>query len=123
MKGKPIANSTYIVRNSGRDEELVELLEFRNIIVEQLYLMSQTIVTKTLYDGVHQSFVLKDDQDENVIGGICFYEIPQHKCVSIVYFAVASQYQMQGYGNYLMTKFKSNINVIQLQWQRKSTKQ
>lgn len=74
--------------------------------------MSQIIVTKTLYDGVHQSFILKDESDVNVIGGICFYEIPQHKCVSIVYFAVDSQYQMRGYGNYLMNKFKCNIVII-----------
>jgi hypothetical protein len=35
--------------------------------------MSPAIVTKTLFDGVHESMMIKDENNEYVIGGLCFY--------------------------------------------------
>lgn len=69
--------------------------------------MSPVIVTKNLFDRVHQSMILKDKDDE-IIGGICFYEIKLHQCVSIIYFVVDGKNQTKGYGNVLMRDFKSN---------------
>lgn len=45
-----------------------------------------------------------------IIGGLCFYEIEPHHCVSIIYFAVSSKFQVKGYGSYLMNHFKCNLH-------------
>jgi hypothetical protein len=90
------------------------------VVVSQLYLLCPTTVTKTLFDGIHESMVLKDADGKAVIGGICFYEITVHKCVSIIYFTIGSEHQGHGYGNYLMMNFKGiDGDYVELMRKRK----
>lgn len=108
--------TTEIIVNSEKgkekDEDLIALITFRNIVLSQLYLISPVLVTKNIFDRVHKSMILRDSQ-KKILGGICFYEIKRYDCVSIVYFAIDSENQSRGLGNILMGRFKGTFISIQ----------
>lgn len=104
-----IANvlSWNVIINDGTKEIMKLLVDLKNIIAGQLQNMPKDYITRLIMDSKH--FSLVGMKYNRIVGGITFRlcnEGEDHKFVEIVFCAVESNQQIQGYGSRLMNQLK-----------------
>ena len=98
------------IANHGTRRELELLTAMKNIVSKHLPNMALDYISRIVYDVVyHESLLLIDCKTEKPFGGICFRPFPERGFVEIVFCAVDSSQQVQGYGSYLMSHLKKEM--------------
>ncbi|EDR22502.1 histone acetyltransferase GCN5, putative [Entamoeba dispar SAW760] len=98
------------VANKGTREQLELLTAMKNIVSRHLPNMALDYISRIVYDTVyHESLLLINCKDNKPFGGICFRPFPTQGFVEIVFCAVDSTQQVQGFGSYLMQHLKKEI--------------
>ncbi|KAJ1655491.1 histone acetyltransferase [Dispira simplex] len=95
----------HVVRNDGSRESNILLTGLKNIFQKQLPKMPKEYIARLVYDLNHTSMaVVKKGQ--NVVGGITFRLFDHRRFAEIVFCAISSSEQVQGYGSHLMNHLK-----------------
>lgn len=80
------------------------LLGILNVFAHQLPYMPREYISQLIFDGKHKTLTLiKRNQP---IGGICFRTFKSQNFIEIVFCAVSSNEQLNGYGTHLMNHLK-----------------
>ncbi|KAI5180965.1 histone acetyltransferase [Nematocida sp. AWRm80] len=85
------------------------LLELRAIFQKQLPKMPKEYVTRLVFDIKHKSMALVHKKEKKVLGGICFRVFYEDSFAEIVFCAVNSDFQIKGYGEFMMSLLKKTI--------------
>ena len=99
-----------IVGNHGTRKELELLTAMKNIVSTHLPNMALDYISRIVYDIVyHESLLMIECSTNKPFAGICFRPFPDRGFVEIVFCAVDSNRQVKGYGSYLMSHLKKEM--------------
>ncbi|RKO88308.1 acyl-CoA N-acyltransferase, partial [Blyttiomyces helicus] len=90
-----------VVDNDSSDESMILLSGLKNIFQKQLPKMPKEYIARLVYDRNHCSMAVVR-HPLKVLGGMTFRPFVQRKFVEIVFCAIATTEQDQGYGGRLM---------------------
>ncbi|KAL7714483.1 Histone acetyltransferase GCN5 [Entamoeba marina] len=98
------------IKNCGTHDQLEYLTEMKNIVSHHLPNMALDYISRIVFDPVyHESLLLIKSSENKPFGGICFRPFPTNGFIEIVFCAVDSTQQVQGYGSYMMNHLKKEI--------------
>mmetsp|Transcript_21671 Transcript_21671/g.42567 ORF Transcript_21671/g.42567 Transcript_21671/m.42567 type:complete len:747 (+) Transcript_21671:129-2369(+) len=101
-----------IITNDGTEENLVWLINVKEIFAKQLPKMPKEYIVRLVMDRKHYSLVCIDAG--HVIGGICFRPYMEQRFAEIAFLAVSAARQVKGVGTKLMNHLKQWVKSVQL---------
>lgn len=102
-----------VVSNDGTDRSLILLTGAKNIFQKQLPKMPKDYITRLVYDRKHSTLlILKNNSIYNLVGAITYRAFLEQKFVEIVFCAVSSDEQVQGFGAFMMNHLKEHVKRI-----------
>jgi histone acetyltransferase len=109
LKEEVQGNSTFrIVLNDESDEMMILLTGLKNLFQKQLPKMPKEYIARLVYDRNHVSVAVVR-APFTVLGGITYRPFVQRNFAEIVFCAIASTEQVQGYGSRLMCHVKEYV--------------
>ncbi|KAG8890427.1 histone acetyltransferase [Tulasnella sp. 332] len=97
-----------VVNNDGDPEKMIILTGLKCLFQRQLPKMPREYIARLVYDRNSEGMAVVR-HGLHVVCGITYRPFPHRGFVEIVFFAVASRYQTNGYGGHLMNHFKTYI--------------
>ena len=97
-----------VVVNDGSDEAMILLTGLKNIYQKQLPNMPKEYIARLVYDKTHGSMAVVR-KPLTVLGGITYRAFMERNFAEIVFCAIASTEQVQGYGSRLMSHVKDHV--------------
>ncbi|KAJ1978224.1 histone acetyltransferase [Dimargaris verticillata] len=97
-----------VFTNDGSRESNILLTGVKNIFQKQLPKMPKEYIARLVYDRNHHSMAVVKNGD-HVVGGITFRLFDHRRFAEIVFCAISSSEQVQGYGSHLMNHLKDYI--------------
>ncbi|KAG9031779.1 histone acetyltransferase [Tulasnella sp. JGI-2019a] len=97
-----------VVNNDGDPEKMIILTGLKCLFQRQLPKMPREYIARLVYDRNSEGMAVVR-HGLHVVCGITFRPFPHRGFVEIVFFAVASRFQTNGYGGHLMNHFKMYI--------------
>ncbi|KAG8936839.1 histone acetyltransferase [Tulasnella sp. 419] len=97
-----------VVRNDGTPHNLIILTGLKNLFQKQLPKMPREYIARLVYDRNSEGMAVVR-RGLQVVGGITYRPFPHRGFAEIVFFAIASHFQVNGYGGHLMNHFKTHI--------------
>ncbi|KAG8987280.1 histone acetyltransferase [Tulasnella sp. JGI-2019a] len=97
-----------VVNNDGSPQNMILLTGLKCLFQRQLPVMPREYIARLVYDRNSEGMAVVR-HGLHVVCGITYRPFPHRGFVEIVFFAVASRYQMNGYGGHLMNSFKMHI--------------
>ncbi|RKP34928.1 hypothetical protein BJ085DRAFT_22556 [Dimargaris cristalligena] len=94
-----------VVANDGSRESNILMTGLKNIFQKQLPKMPKEYIARLVYDKNHNSMAIIK-KDYHVVGGITFRLFGHRQFAEIVFCAISSSDQVQGYGSHLMNHLK-----------------
>ena len=87
-QSKPKEKTTefILISNNGEREIWRRLTNYKNLISSQLPKMPRNYITKTIFDGIHESLVAF--QDGRIIGGACFRTFKEKTFAELVFMCI-----------------------------------
>ncbi|GBG34383.1 Histone acetyltransferase GCN5 [Hondaea fermentalgiana] len=101
-----------IITNDGTEENLVWLINVKEIFAKQLPKMPKEYIVRLVMDRKHYSLVCIDKGV--VVGGICFRPYLEQRFAEIAFLAVSAARQVKGVGTKLMNNLKQWVKSIQV---------
>jgi histone acetyltransferase len=109
LKEEEKGSSTFrIVLNDESDEMMILLTGLKNLFQKQLPKMPKEYIARLVYDRNHVSVAVVR-APFTVLGGITYRPFVQRNFAEIVFCAIASTEQVQGYGSRLMCHVKEYV--------------
>ncbi|KAJ3281801.1 histone acetyltransferase [Borealophlyctis nickersoniae] len=99
-----------VVTNDGSAESMILLTGLKNVFQTQLPQMPKEYIARLVYDRNHYSMAIVRPP-LRVVGGITYRPFPTRNFAEIVFLAVVSTEQVQGFGSRLMAHFKDHIRA------------
>ncbi|KAJ1929191.1 histone acetyltransferase [Tieghemiomyces parasiticus] len=96
---------TQVVENDNSRDSNILLTGLKNIFQKQLPKMPKEYIARLVYDKCHGSMAIVKG-DYNVVGGITYRLFNSRGFAEIVFCAISSSEQVQGYGSFLMSSLK-----------------
>ncbi|KAG9002515.1 histone acetyltransferase [Tulasnella sp. 427] len=97
-----------VARNDGAPANMIILTGLKNLFQKQLPKMPREYIARLVYDRNSEGLAIVR-RGLQVVGGITCRPFPHRGFAEIVFFAIASHYQDNGYGGHLMNHFKMHI--------------
>ncbi|KAG8906716.1 histone acetyltransferase [Tulasnella sp. 403] len=97
-----------VVTNDDTPHSMIILTGLKNLFQKQLPKMPREYIARLVYDRNSQGMAVVR-RGLQVVGGITYRPFPHRGFAEIVFFAIASHYQVNGYGGHLMNHFKTYI--------------
>ncbi|KAI8929968.1 hypothetical protein BC831DRAFT_508835 [Entophlyctis helioformis] len=96
------------VENDGTDESMILLTGLKNIFQRQLPNMPKEYIARLVYDRTHHHMAVVR-LPLTVLGGITYRPFDKRNFAEIVFCAITSSEQVQGYGSRLMSHVKDYV--------------
>lgn len=101
------SNLTFkVLSNMDAECSFDDLDTIRLIFQKQHPKMPKEYIFRQVFDVKHKNLVIID---KKIIGGICYRPFYEKNFVEIVFCAIDSEVQIQGYGGFLMDLFKEHV--------------
>ncbi|KAK5665896.1 histone acetyltransferase [Batrachochytrium dendrobatidis] len=97
-----------VVKNDGTDESMILLTGLKNIYQRQLPNMPREYISRLVYDRNHHHMAVVR-RPLIVLGGITYRPFDKRNFAEIVFCAITSTEQVQGYGSRLMSHVKDYV--------------
>ncbi|KAG8924227.1 histone acetyltransferase [Tulasnella sp. 417] len=97
-----------VANNDGTPAKMIILTGLKNLFQKQLPKMPREYIARLVYDRNSEGLAVVR-RGLQVVGGITYRPFPHRGFAEIVFFAIASHYQVNGYGGHLMNHFKTHI--------------
>jgi len=103
-----------VVTNDGNPQNLIYLVNIKNIFSAQLPKMPKEYIVRLVLDRNHYSMcIIKKGR---VIGGICFRPFLSQRFAEIVFCAITSTEQVKGYGTRVMNHLKEHVKTMGIEY-------
>lgn len=99
----------WVVNNDNKPESMMVLTGLKNIFQKQLPNMPKEYIARLVYDRSHLSIAVVR-KPLTVVGGITYKPFDLHEFAEIVFCAILSTEQVQGYGAHLMNHLKDYVS-------------
>ena len=96
------------LRFGEKKETNLNLIEFANVVNNQLTRMGIKYILKLMLNKSHESIVTMNSKGE-VVGGVCFRVNKKIKLVELVFLAVLTEEQANGFASKLLNHFKMQM--------------
>ncbi|KDQ21863.1 hypothetical protein BOTBODRAFT_215473 [Botryobasidium botryosum FD-172 SS1] len=97
-----------VVKNDGSPTSNILLTGLKVLFQKQLPKMPREYITRLVFDRSSQGMAIVH-RGLKVVGGITFRPFPHRSFSEIVFLAISSSFQVNGYGGHLMNKYKAYI--------------
>ncbi|KAI8901151.1 hypothetical protein BC833DRAFT_536072 [Globomyces pollinis-pini] len=97
-----------VVANDSTDESMILLTGLRSIFQKQLPNMPKEYIAKLVFDKSHIAMVVVK-HPRTVLGGITYKPFDDRRFAEIVFCAIDTTCQVQGYGSRLMAHVKDHV--------------
>lgn len=103
-----------IVKNEGGKKELESLWTLKELFQKQLPNIPKTYITRLLFEKNHESIIIKKykKKKSQIIGGCSFRLFKRQQVIELVFFAIKTKKQTQGYGTYLILLLKEYARFL-----------
>ncbi|KAG0435688.1 Histone acetyltransferase GCN5 [Dictyocoela muelleri] len=89
--------------------EVSQLLQFRNLVQKQLPKMPKEYIFRILFSDVHRCLLCYQESD--LVGGLCYRPFYEQFFAEIVFLAINSDFQIKGFGSFLVDFFKEHFKT------------
>ena len=93
------------------------LLEFKEIISKALPNMDKPHIIRLIMDPRHSSLLIKEN--EKILGGVCYRIYEEASFAEIAFLAIKQDRRVQGFGQKVMNRLKSNLFIMAEEMQDK----
>jgi histone acetyltransferase len=84
-----------VIKNDGNLRNLKLLTDLKNIIAKQLPKMPKEYIVRLVFDKKHESMIIKKNNVDKVIGGVCYRPNYDQGFIEIAFLAISSLEQVK----------------------------
>lgn len=103
-----------VIRNDGKDVNLIRLIHLKNIFSKQLPKMPPQYILRLVFDRRHESLVIL--RGNEVLGGICYRMFHEQRFAEIAFCAIKATEQVKGWGTKLMNQVKEHMKPLNIEY-------